>query len=201
MEPGHSKPVGVPAEGASAGAGDEIAGLLRRSARGDRDAFADLYDTTVRRVHGLVVRVVRDRAQADEVTQEVYLEIWRTAGRFDPARGSGIAWLMTIAHRKSVDRVRSSESTSRRENTYHHQHHTPDHDATAEAAHASLEARRVRAALGQLTEVQREAIELAYFGGYTHTEVATLLDLPVGTAKTRIRDGLIRLRDAIGVGR
>ena len=112
-----------------------------------------------------------------------------------------MSWLLTIAHRKAVDRVRSAEAASRRESTYHHRNQTVDHDTTADAATASLEARRVRTALGALTEVQREAIELAYFGGYTHTEVATLLDLPVGTAKTRIRDGLIRLRDTIGVGR
>jgi len=160
-----------------------------------------LYDATASRVHGLVLRVVRDPAQAEEVTQEAFLEIWRTASRFDPERGSALAWLMTIAHRKAVDRVRSAEATSRRETTYQQQNQTIDHDTTADAAQASLEAHRVRAALAHLTDVQREAIQLAYFGGYTHTEVAALLDLPVGTAKTRIRDGLIRLRDTIGVGR
>ncbi len=201
MEPGHPEPAGAPTPGAPAGAGDEIAGLLKRSARGDREAYADLYDATAGRVHGLVLRVVRDRAQAEEVTQEVYLEIWRTAGRFDPDRGSGLAWLMTIAHRRSVDRVRSAEATVNRETTYHRRNHVIEHDTTAEAAHASLEARRIRSALQQLTEAQREAIELAYFGGYTHTEVATMLELPLGTAKTRIRDGLIRLRDTIGGGR
>ena len=146
------------------------------------------------------MRVVRDPAQAEEVTQEAYLEIWRTAARFDPERGSPLSWLMTIVHRKAVDRVRSAEASSRRDTSYHQQNQPVAHDATAEAAHASLEARRVRGALSSLTTVQREAVELAYFGGYTHTEVASLLGLPVGTAKTRIRDGLIRLRDAMGVG-
>ena len=108
--------------------------------------------------------------------------------------------MLTIVHRKAVDRVRSAEASSRRDSTYHQQNQPVAHDATAEAAQASLEARRVRGALAALTEVQREALELAYFGGYTHTEVATMLDLPVGTAKTRIRDGLIRLRDTMGVG-
>ena len=108
--------------------------------------------------------------------------------------------MLTIVHRKAVDRVRSAEASSRRDTTYHQQNQPVEHDATAEAAQASLEARRVRGALAALTEVQREAVELAYFGGYTHTEVATMLDLPVGTAKTRIRDGLIRLRDTMGVG-
>ena len=103
-------------------------------------------------------------------------------------------------HRKAVDRVRSAEASSRRDTTYHQEKGTPDHDSTAEAAYASMEARRVRQAMQSLTEVQREALELAYFKGYTHTEVAAMLDLPVGTAKTRIRDGLIRLRDTMGVG-
>ena len=143
---------------------------------------------------------MRDPAQAEEVAQEAFLDIWRTAARFDPARGSAIAWMLTIVHRKAVDRVRSAEASTRRDTTYHQQNQPVAHDATAEAAQASLEARRVRGALAALTEVQREAVELAYFGGYTHTEVATMLDLPVGTAKTRIRDGLIRLRDTMGVG-
>ncbi|WP_183101015.1 ECF RNA polymerase sigma factor SigK [Nocardioides pelophilus] len=201
MDPGVNAQAGAPYPGAPAGAGAELADLLQRSARGDRAAFASLYDATAARVHGLAVRVVRDPAQAEEVTQEAFLEIWRTASRFDPERGSAVSWLLTIVHRKAVDRVRSAEASSRREATYHHRNQTVDHDVTADTAQASLEARRVRAALAGLTEVQREAIELAYFGGYTHTEVAALLDLPVGTAKTRIRDGLIRLRDTIGVGR
>ncbi len=183
-----------------AGGGPDLVALLRSSARGDRAAFAGVYDATAARVHGLVLRVVRDRAQAEEVTQEVFLEVWRTASRYDPARGSAFAWVLTIAHGRAVDRVRSAEAANRRDVTYHQRNQTIDHDATADAAHASLEARRVRAALADLTDVQREAIELAYFGGYTHTEVAALLDLPLGTAKTRIRDGLIRLRDRIGVG-
>ncbi len=176
-----------------------LAALLKRAGRGDKGAFAELYDATSARVYGLAVRVVRDPAQAEEVAQEAYLELWRGSARFDPARGSAIAWILTIVHRKAVDRVRSAEASSRRDTTYHQQNQAVEHDATAEAAHASLEAHRVRGALTSLTDVQREALELAYFGGYTHTEVATLLDLPVGTAKTRIRDGLIRLRDTMGV--
>jgi RNA polymerase sigma-70 factor, ECF subfamily len=183
-----------------ASGGPDLAGLLQRSARGDEAAFAELYDATSARVYGLALRVVRDPAQSQEVTQEAYLEIWRTSSRYDPARGSAISWMMTIVHRKAVDRVRSAEAASRRETAYHDTHRTIDHDATADAAESSFEARRVRTALAGLTAVQREALTLAYFGGYTHTEVAQLLDLPVGTAKTRIRDGLIRLRDALGVG-
>lgn len=199
MHRGSPEPAGSPRTGEQAGGGPDLAGLLKRSARGDRAAFGELYDATAGRVHGLTLRVVRDPAQAEEVTQEVFLEVWRSASRYDATLGSALAWLLTIAHRKAVDRVRSAEAASRRDETYHRRNQAVDHDATADAAHASLEAHRVRAALAGLTDVQREAIELAYFGGYTHTEVAALLDLPVGTAKTRIRDGLIRLRDTIGV--
>ncbi|RNL65223.1 sigma-70 family RNA polymerase sigma factor [Nocardioides marmoriginsengisoli] len=177
-----------------------LADYLRRSARGDEEAFAALYDATSARVHGLVLRVVRDPAQSEEVTQEVFLQVWRTAARFDETKGSALAWLMTLAHRRAVDRVRAAEAVTRQDTSYHQTSRTVPHDSTAEAAEASMEARRVRSALSELTTVQREALELAYFGGYTHTEVATMLDLPVGTAKTRIRDGLIRLRDAMGVG-
>ncbi|MBO9520051.1 MAG: ECF RNA polymerase sigma factor SigK [Nocardioidaceae bacterium] len=183
------------------GTGLDLGELLRRCARGDEQSFARLYDQTSARVFGLVLRVVRDRAQAEEVTQEVFLQVWRTSGRYDPDLGSALSWLMTLAHRRAVDRVRAAEAATRQDTTYHLRSQQVPHDVTVETAEASLEARRVRDALGQLTEVQREALELAYFGGYTHTEVATLLDLPVGTAKTRIRDGLIRLRDAMGVGR
>lgn len=176
-----------------------LTSLLRASARGDEAAFAELYDATARRLHGLIVRVIRDPAQSEEVTQEVFLEIWRQCARFDDNQGSPLSWMMTIAHRRAVDRVRSAEASSRRDSTYEQRTREVEHDSTAEAAQASMEARRVRAALHTLTDAQRGAIELAYFGGYTHTEIATMLDLPLGTAKTRIRDGLIRLRDTLGV--
>lgn len=179
---------------------DALAELLRRSARGDQTAFGALYDATAARVHGLALRVVRDQAQAEEVTQEAYLEIWRTASRYDSALGSPLSWLLTITHRKAVDRVRSAEAAARRDTTYHQRTQVVEHDQTAEAVETTLDARRVRQALDALTDAQREALVLAYLGGYTHTEVATMLDLPVGTAKTRIRDGLIRLRDHLGVG-
>jgi RNA polymerase sigma-70 factor (ECF subfamily) len=195
-----SPPDGEPGRAPNAPGGDELAQLLRRCRGGDESAFARLYDATAARVHGLALRVVRDPAQAEEVTQEAFLEIWRTASRFDPDRGSALSWLLTITHRKAVDRVRSAESASRRDTAYHQQDRPVAHDVTAETAHAALEAHRVRTAMQTLTEVQREAVGLAYLGGYTHTEVARMLDLPVGTAKTRIRDGLIRLRDALGVG-
>ncbi|MCL2543771.1 MAG: ECF RNA polymerase sigma factor SigK [Nocardioidaceae bacterium] len=201
MEQPHPEPGDRPRPEAAPGPDlPDLAGLLRRSARGDEAAFAELYDATAARVHGLVLRVVRDRAQAEEVTQEAYLEVWRTSARFDAGRGSAQAWILTIAHRRAVDRVRAAEAAGRRDAAYERRNQDVEHDVTAEAAHASLEARRVRTALESLTPVQREAVSLAYLGGYTHTEVAGLLDLPLGTAKTRIRDGLIRLRDTLGVG-
>jgi RNA polymerase sigma-70 factor, ECF subfamily len=192
-------PTGAPSGGAAADAG-ELADLLQRSSRGDEAAFARVYDATSSRAYGLALRVVRNPAHAEEVVQEAYLDAWRSSSRFDPARGSALGWLLTIVHRKAVDRVRSAEAATQRDATYHRETQQVDHDQTAEAAHASLEAQRVRGAVATLTDVQREAVELAFFGGYTHTEVATMLDVPVGTAKTRIRDGLIRLRDAMGVG-
>ena len=187
-----------PEEGGSVGA--HLAALLKRASRGDESAFAEWYDATSARAFGLAVRVLRDRAQAEEVTQEAYLECWRHSARFDAAKGSAISWLLTIVHRKAVDRVRSAESAGRRDVAYGQRERSVPHDETAEAAAASIEATRVRAALADLTAKQREAVELAFLGGYTHTEVASMLDLPIGTAKTRIRDGLIRLRDALGVG-
>ncbi|WP_139980069.1 ECF RNA polymerase sigma factor SigK [Nocardioides litoris] len=193
------EPAGTP-RGVPAAPGDLLANLLKEAAKGHQESFAQLYDATSSRLFGLALRVVRDPAQAEEVVQEAYLEVWKTSTRFDPDRGSALSWLMTICHRKAVDRVRSAEASTRRDTSYHQHNHAVEHDTTADAAQASLEAQRVRSALAGLTPVQREAIELAYFGGYTHTEVAGILDLPVGTAKTRIRDGLIRLRDKMGVG-
>lgn len=198
MTPLRPVAAGDPGDGGRPAAA-RLAELLKRAGRGDEAAFAEWYDATSTRAFGLAVRVLRDRAQAEEVTQESYLECWRQSARFDPSRGSAVSWLLTIVHRKAVDRVRSAEAAGRRDATYGQRAQGVAHDETAEEATAALEARRVRAALADLTTKQREAVELAFLGGYTHTEVATMLDLPVGTAKTRIRDGLIRLRDALGV--
>ena len=194
------EPVGAPT-GAPSGHGPaRLADLLRLASRGDQAAFAEFYDATSARAFGLALRVVRNPAHAEEVTQEAYLDAWRSSTRFDPALGSAAGWLLTIVHRKAVDRVRSVEASTTRDETWQRESRPIDHDQTSEAAQSSLEAARVRNAVATLTEAQREAVELTYFGGYTHTEVATLLDVPLGTAKTRIRDGLIRLRDLMGVG-
>jgi RNA polymerase sigma-70 factor (ECF subfamily) len=193
---GDDPPVGAAAAPETA---SELAVLLRRSAAGDEAAFGELYDAVAARLYGLVRRVVRDPAQSEEVAQEALLEIWRQSARFDASRGSALGWMMTIAHRKAVDRVRSAEAASRRDETWQASSQDVEHDSTAEIAVGRLDAERVRRALDALTPAQRGALELAYLSGYTHTEVATMLDLPLGTAKTRIRDGLIRLRDTLGV--
>lgn len=198
----HVRPVpdGTPQGVPSAGAAARLADLLHRSGLGDESAFAEFYDATAARAYGLALRVVRNPGHAEEVTQEAYLDAWRSSTRYDPARGSAAGWLLTIVHRKAVDRVRSVEAAAARDEVWNRESAPAEHDQTAEEAHASLDAARVRHAVATLTDVQRRAVELTYFGGYTHTEVATLLDVPLGTAKTRIRDGLIRLRDLMGVG-
>lgn len=177
-----------------------VTALLRASGRGDADAFGSLYDEVAPRVHGVVLRILRDVHQAEEVTQEVFLQVWRTASEFDPARGSAMAWVMTLAHRRAVDRVRSSESVRRRDTEHVELDVRAPYDETATAVHTTLEGERVRAALATLSAVQRQAIELAYFGGHTHVEVSRLLQIPLGTAKTRIRDGMLQLRDLLTIG-
>jgi RNA polymerase sigma-70 factor, ECF subfamily len=173
--------------------------LVSAASRGDEHAFAELYDQTSPRVYGMVLRVIRDPAQAAEVTQDIYLEVWRQSARFDAGKGGVLPWLLMIAHRRAVDRVRSAQSSLARDDKYALLHEERPYDSVSEQVHTSLEAQRVRKVLGELTPAQREAVTLAYFGGYTHTEVAELLKVPLGTAKTRIRDGLIRMRDALGV--
>lgn len=173
--------------------------LLGRVGRGDRDAFGELYDGTSPRVFGLVRRLVVDAAQAEEVTQDVYLEIWQNASRFDAARGNAIAWMFTIAHRRAVDRIRSAQAAHDRDLRIGARDVEVPVDTVAEAAETAVEHDRVRGALGELTDLQRQCVALAYYGGLTQTEIAERLDVPLGTVKTRLRDGMIRLRNALGV--
>lgn len=173
--------------------------LLRQAGLGDREAFTALYDLVAGQVYGLVRRVLRDPAQSEEVAQEVLLEVWRLAPRFDPERGGARAWIMTMAHRRAVDRVRSEQSGRDRDERAARNSIEREHDVVAEEVESRMEHQRVRVALSQLTDLQREAVELAYYGGHTYREVAELLDTPLGTVKTRLRDGLIRLRDELGV--
>lgn len=180
-----------------------LAAALRRCAAGDEQAFAEVYDATSARAFGLAVRVLRDRAQAEEAVQEAYLQVWRQSARFDPDRGSAVSWILMIVHGTAVSQVRSSQSRANREEVYERESdplRTERDDPTGAAAQASMDAERVREALSQLTDVQRRALEMAYFDGRTHVEVAGEIGIPLGTAKTRIRDGLLRLRDVLVTG-
>ena len=171
--------------------------LLGRIARGDAPAFDALYDEISPAVYGLARRVVRDPVHAEDVTQEVFLDVWRQATRFDASRGKGRTWILTIAHRRAVDTVRRSEAYKRQD--HHGALDEVGHDGPAEAVIQADEHGAVRTCLDTLTELQLESVRLAYFKGYTYSEVASLLDRPLPTIKTRMRDGLIRLRDCLGV--
>ncbi len=173
--------------------------ILGRVARGDQNAFSELYDRVAGQVFGVIRRVLRDPAQSEEVAQEVLVEVWRSASRFDPDRGSAATWIMTIAHRRAVDRVRASQAAMDRDERAGRSAHRPPFDEVVEQVETRLEHEQVRQALTTLTDLQREAVTLAYYGGYTYRQVSELLDVPLGTVKTRLRDGLIRLRDAMGV--
>lgn len=173
--------------------------LLDLVARGDTVAFESVYDRLSGAVFGVVLQVLRDPAQSEEVAQEVMVEVWRTAARFDPGRGSARSWVLTMARRRAIDRVRSAQASGEREARAAAAAHDVPFDQVAEAVEAGLERRQVRRCLQTLTELQRESVTLAYYRGYTQSEIAALLGSPLGTVKTRMRDGLIRLRDCLGV--
>ncbi|MFC9330018.1 ECF RNA polymerase sigma factor SigK [Kitasatospora sp. NPDC057015] len=168
--------------------------LVALVALADEDAFARLYDELAGPVLGLATRVLRDPAQSEEVAQEVMLELWHTAGRYRPERGSVLAWALTIAHRRAVDRVRATQAAFDRDWRVTVRSYAPVFDEVAEQVELRFEQERVRRLLAALTRPQRESLILAYYGGYTQAQIADLLDTPLGTVKTRIRDGLIRLR-------
>jgi RNA polymerase sigma-70 factor (ECF subfamily) len=179
----------------------DLGSLLRRSGAGDEAAFAQVYDLTAAKVYGLAVRVTRSPEIAAEVVQEVYLMAWQQSARFDPERGTVLAWLCTLAHRRSVDRVRQVQREREREQQYESGRAEIPADETWQGVEQAMETQEVRAGLDALTPIQREAVSLAYYEGCSHREVAQRLDVPLGTAKTRIRDGLSSLRTALGVGR
>jgi RNA polymerase sigma-70 factor (ECF subfamily) len=184
-----------PADGTSPP--DDLAAQIGLVARGDAAAFEVVFERLGPSVFGVVKSVIRDPAQSEEVTQEVLLEVWRTAAKFDAGRGSVTAWVMTMAHRRAVDRVRSVQKETERERRIV----TEDipFDEVTEAVESSLERERVRRCLSSLTDVQRESLILAYYRGCTYGQVASLLGVPIGTVKTRMRDALIRMRDCLGV--
>ncbi|MEE1740815.1 sigma-70 family RNA polymerase sigma factor [Streptomyces sp. BE147] len=179
--------------------GPDLQELLVLVATGDQDAFAEVYDAVCGPVLGLVRSVLRDPAQSEEVAQEVLVEVWRTAPRFRASRGSAMNWVLTLAHRRAVDRVRSAEASAAREHRAALLDRTPAFDEVTEQVETRLEREQVRRCLRNLSELQRQSVNLAYYRGLTYREVAELLRVPLGTIKTRLRDGLIRLRDCLGV--
>lgn len=179
---------------------DPLDQLLVLTGSADEEAFARLYDVFAHRAYGLALRVIGDPHQAQEVIQDVFLEVWRKAARFDPRRGSATGWMLTITHRRAVDRVRASSAARRRDDQWHDASPAvTDVDTTFDEAQANLTAVRVRAALASLTPDQRRAVELAYFGGHTYADVARLMQAPLGTTKSRIRAALLRLRDHLEI--
>lgn len=182
------------------GTADDAAGaLLLRIADGDRAAFAELYDMLSSRVFGLILRVLVNRSHSEEVLQEVFLEVWQSAARFAPNRGQGRTWILTVAHRRAVDRVRASQARANRDVRAGLKDIGIPHDTVAEQAELGIAGQQAVTALGALPETQREALVLAYFGGYSQSEIAALVGSPLGTIKTRMRDGLTRLRNEMGV--
>lgn len=179
---------------------DPQGALMTKVARGDEGAFDQLYDLVSPQVFGLVRKLVRSPAQAEEVTQEVLIELWRTACHYDPARGAVTTWVLTLAHRRAVDRVRSEQASTTRERNATAGSNSVAYDQVEDQVLAKLDHEQVKRCLGALTTLQREAVTLAYYAGYTYREVADLLGANLATIKTRMRDGLIRMRDCLGVG-
>ena len=173
--------------------------LLRRVARRDSDAFAAFYDDTRARVYGLITRVLRDPGYSEETTQDVYLQVWRSADSYDPASGSALAWLLTLAHRRAVDRVRAEEAAGRRDSRYGRLNVEPALDHVSDSVITRDERRRVVECLDGLTELQRQCIELAYYDGLTYVQVSQRLSANLATVKSRMRDGLRRLRNCLGM--
>ncbi|GGE83304.1 ECF RNA polymerase sigma factor SigK [Mycetocola zhadangensis] len=178
---------------------DRATALLSSVADGSQEAFSELYDLLAPRVFGLIQRILVDRAQAEEVAQEVFLEVWQTATRFAPNKGGARGWILTMAHRRAVDRVRASQAGRDRDVRIGIRDRKVEYDSVSEDVELKLESERVDRALRTLSDIQRQAISLAYHGGLSQSEVAERLGIPLGTVKTRIRDGMIKLREELGV--
>ncbi|WP_084622099.1 sigma-70 family RNA polymerase sigma factor [Demequina oxidasica] len=180
----------------------DLAPLLTATGRGSAVAYEQLYNEVAGAVYGVALRVVRDAQMAEDIAQEALIEVWRHAARYRADAGSARSWILTIAQRRAVDRVRSEQShTDRVLKHAPRDEVTPaEQDKVVDTMFAEWQAARVRAGMEFLTDRQREALELTYFKGYTHREVSQALDIPLGTAKARVRDGLIKLRDAWEAG-
>ena len=171
--------------------------LMSATARGDHWAFAELYDLTVRRIYGTVLRVLRAPEHAEEVTQEVYAELWQQAARYNPSKGSVISWMCTVARRRAVDRVRSVSSEMARDERYAGTA-DPEIDQVWDSATQRQDIERVRRGLQSLTDLQSETLTLAYYEDLTQSQIATRLNVPLGTVKARMRDAMKRLGETLG---
>jgi RNA polymerase sigma-70 factor (ECF subfamily) len=169
-------------------------GYVRRIAAGDHGALAALYDATNRLIYGMALRILSNPADAEEVTLDIFTQVWRNASNYDEARGSVVAWLMTMARSRAIDRLRSRANRGRREEALM----DLSNAAPLQAPMTLGVEREVQAALLTLTPEQREAIELAYWYGYSHSELSARLGQPLGTIKTRIRMGMMKLRSQLG---
>ncbi len=178
---------------------DHAGELLVRIAAGERAAFGQLYDMLAPRAFGLILRVLVNRALSEEVLQDVFLEVWQSASRFAPNKGQGRSWVLTIAHRRAVDRVRSTRASTERDEKAGLRELNTVQDSVDDQVALRIESRRVARAMDALPDPQREALLLAYIGGYSQSEIAALVGSPLGTIKTRMRDGLSRLRQEMGV--
>lgn len=188
----------VPRDGVLAGTG-ELAGLIAAVACGHDDAFDEVFRQLQVPVFGMALKVTGDPAQAEEVAQEVMLEIWRTAGRYDPAKAPAAAWALMIARRRAIDRLRTATASARRDRL--EVVITGCWDQVSEAVLDRHERERLLRGMGRLTGAQREAVLLAFYGGWSYAEVAELLGVPAGTVKTRIRAALASLRRYMAHGR
>ncbi|MGE0133006.1 MAG: sigma-70 family RNA polymerase sigma factor [Blastocatellales bacterium] len=176
----------------------DLISLVQRVATGDQSALATLYDTTNRLVYGLVLRVLGDPSSAEEVLLDVYTQVWRQAANYDTNRGAPLAWLTTIARSRAIDRLRSGWQDQRRKEPLDVLGDAPGGEASPEEMTVASERQRfVREALNSLTPEQREVIELAYYSGLSHSEIAAKLNQPLGTVKTRTRLGMMKLREAL----
>jgi RNA polymerase sigma-70 factor (ECF subfamily) len=199
MHAGGSAPTRGP--GNEPGRRPDLAQVVEAVGRGDQAAFERLYEHVAGRVYGLALRVVGNPVQAEEVAREVLVELWRTASSYTPARGSAMSWVMTIAHRRAVDRLRGARSATLGEEPVAHPEQETFHDQLAQDLQTHLEGEQVRRCLDALTDLQRQSVMLTYYHGYTYPEVARRLRVPLGTMKTRTRDGLHHLRDCLHTAR
>lgn len=197
--PNAPNPEATASPGTAVDVNGRLGDLLEQIARGDQGAFAEFYQLTSRRVFGMARRVLIDAELSEDTTQEVFLQVWQNAGKFNREAGSPLAWLMTISHRRAVDKVRSSQSSTDREAKYGASSQEIDHDSVSDEVGSRLEAEAVVRCLDTLTETQQQSVRLAYYGGLTYREVAERLNAAIPTIKSRIRDGLIRLKTCLGV--